>query len=49
MLSRHVFVAIRYSHERSELRCSKLGSARQARMSASCSASSASWTEPSMR
>ena len=44
-----MFVAIVYSHERSELRPSNFASARQARSSASCSASSASWTEPSIR
>jgi hypothetical protein len=44
-----VFVAIVYSHERRELRPSKRPSPRQARSSASCSASSASGTEPSIR
>ena len=42
------FVATRYSHRRSELRPSNLRSPRQARSSASCSASSASWREPSI-
>ena len=46
---RQVFVAIVYSHDRSELRPSNRGSARHARSSASCIASSASWTEPSIR
>ena len=43
------FVATRYSHVRTELRPSKRGSARQARSSASWSASSASSTDPSIR
>jgi hypothetical protein len=47
--SRQVFVAIVYSQERSELRPSKRGSARHARSDASCRASSASCTEPSIR
>ena len=42
-------VAIRYSHERSELRPSKRGRPRHARSRASWRASSASWTEPSIR
>ena len=46
---RHALVAIVYSHERSELRPSKRASARHARSSVSCSASSASWLEPSIR
>jgi hypothetical protein len=46
---RHALVAILYSQERSELRPWKRGRPRQARSSASCSASSASWTEPIIR
>jgi hypothetical protein len=42
-------VAILYSQERSELRRWNPDSPRQARSSASCSASSASATEPSIR
>ena len=47
--SRQALVAIVYSHERSELRRWNRGSARQARSSASCTASSASWTDASIR
>ncbi len=43
------FLAIRYSQERRELRPSKRRRPHQARSRASCSASSASWNEPSMR
>jgi len=46
---RQVFVAIVYSHDLSELRPSKRPSARHARSDTSCIASSASWTEPSIR
>ena len=49
IILRHTFVAMRYSHERSELRPSKPGSPRQARSSVSWTASSASATEPSIR
>jgi hypothetical protein len=49
MTSRQVFVAIVYSQRRSELRPSKPFSERHARSIASCSASSASCTEASMR
>jgi hypothetical protein len=42
-------VAILYSHERSELRPSNFFSPRQARSIAFWIASSASWTEPSIR
>ena len=44
-----VLVAMEYSQERTELRPSNPPSPRQARSSASCSASSASCTEPSIR
>jgi hypothetical protein len=40
-----VFVPIVYSHDLSELRPSNRGRPRHARRSASCRASSASWTE----
>lgn len=48
-MSRHTFVAIRYSHERSEERPSNLSKLRQARTSVSWTASSASKAEPSIR
>jgi len=48
-MSRHTFVAIRYSHERSAARPSKRSSARHARSSVSWTASSASNGEPSIR
>jgi hypothetical protein len=47
-MSKHTFVAIRYSHERNAERPSKRSYARHARMNVSCTASSAS-AEPSMR
>ncbi len=49
MALRQVLVAIRYSQARRELRASNLARPRQARRNASCSASSASCTDPSMR
>jgi hypothetical protein len=47
MSRRQALVLIRYSHDRSELRPS--ASPRQAPSNDSCSASSASWVEPSIR
>ena len=44
-----VLVAMAYSHERTEARPSNRSMPFHARTSASCSASSASWTEPRMR
>jgi hypothetical protein len=46
---RHRLVAIRYSQVRSEARSSKPPRFCQADRSESCSASSASWNDPSMR
>ena len=48
-MSRHTFVAMRYSHDRSDDRPSKLSMLRHARTIVSCTASSASKPEPSMR
>ena len=48
-MSRQTFVAIRYSHERSAARPSNRLSPRQARIIVSCTASSASNGEASMR
>ena len=48
-MSRHTFVAMRYSHDRTDERPSKLAAFRQARTSVSCTASSASNTDPSIR
>jgi hypothetical protein len=48
-MSRQTLVAIRYSHDRSEERPSNLSMAFQARMRVSCTASSASEPEPSIR
>lgn len=48
-MSRQTFVAMRYSHERSEERPSNLSKLRQARTSVSWTASSASKAEPSIR
>jgi hypothetical protein len=48
-MSRHTLVAIRYSHDRSEARPSKRVKPRHARTIVSCTASSASNAEPSMR
>ncbi len=48
-MSRHTLVAIRYSHERSAARPSKRSKPRQARRKVSCTASSASNGEPSIR
>ena len=48
-MSRHTLVAIRYSHERSPDRPSKRSKPRQARSSVSCTASSASNADPSIR
>ena len=48
-MSRHTLVAIRYSQERTLERPSKRSAARQARTIVSCTASSASKPEPSMR
>jgi hypothetical protein len=47
--SRHTFVAIRYSQERSAERPSKSARPRQARTIVSCTASSASKADPSIR
>ena len=47
--SRHTLVAIRYSHDRSEERASNRSAPRQARSIVSCTASSASNAEPSIR
>ncbi len=47
--SRQTFVAMRYSQVRSDARPSKRSRPRQARTMVSCTASSASTTEPSMR
>jgi hypothetical protein len=47
--SRQTFVAIRYSHDRSAERPSKSARPRQARTIVSCTASSASKEEPSIR
>ncbi len=46
---RQAFVAMRYSQLRTEARPSKRSTARQARRSVSCTRSSASSSEPSMR
>lgn len=48
-MSRQTFVAIRYSHERRLDRPSNFSWFRQARTMVSCTASSASKEEPSMR
>jgi hypothetical protein len=48
-MSRHTLVAMRYSHDRSAERPSKPSMAFQARTIVSCTASSASKPEPSMR
>ena len=48
-MSRQTFVAIRYSHDRSEERPSNRSKLRQARTIVSCTASSASNDEPSIR
>lgn len=48
-MSRQTLVAMRYSQERSEERPSNLSKLRQARTSVSCTASSASKAEPSIR
>ena len=48
-MSRHTFVAILYSQERTEDRPSKRSMAFQARSRVSCTASSASEPEPSIR
>ena len=48
-MSRHTLVAMRYSHERTADRPSKPSMPRQARTIVSCTASSASKTEPSIR
>jgi hypothetical protein len=48
-ISRHTLVAIRYSHDRTLERPSKRSPARQARTIVSCTASSASKPEPSIR
>ena len=47
--SKQTFVAIRYNHERTDERPSKRSNARHARTMVSCTASSASKAEPSMR
>jgi hypothetical protein len=47
--SMQTLVAIRYSQDRTLDRPSKPSCERQARTSVSCTASSASWTEPSIR
>ncbi len=48
-MSRHTLVAIRYSHVRSAARPSKPSNFDQARTIVSCTASSASKADPSMR
>ena len=48
-ISRHTLVAIRYSHDRTLERPSNRSPARQARTIVSCTASSASKPEPSIR
>src|SRR5262249_58859546 len=48
-MSRHTLVAMRYSHERNADRPSKRSTPRHARTSVSCTASSASNDEPSIR
>ena len=45
-MSTHTLLAMRYSHDRSDERPSKLSMARQARIIVSCTASSASEPEP---
>jgi hypothetical protein len=47
--SRHAFVAIRYSHARNEERPSKLSRFRHARRNVSCTRSSESSNDPSIR
>ncbi len=49
IIVRHTLVAIRYSHERTDERPSNRSHAFQARTMASCTASSASKDEPSIR
>ena len=49
MALRHLFVAIRYSQVRIEACSLKASSPCHAESSVSCSASSASWTDPSIR
>jgi hypothetical protein len=49
IIVRQTFVAILYSHERTEDRPSNFSYERQARTMVSCTASSASADEPSMR
>jgi hypothetical protein len=49
MESRHTLVAIRYSHERNEERPSNPSAAFQARSIVSCTTSSASKADPSIR
>jgi hypothetical protein len=48
-MSRHTFVAIRYNHDRTAERPSNPSMLRHALTIVSCTASSASKTEPSMR
>jgi hypothetical protein len=48
-MSRQAFVAIRYNHERTDERPSNRSAPRHARNIVSCTASSASNTEPSIR
>ena len=48
-MSKHTLLAMRYSHDRSAERPSNRSKLRQARTSVSCTASSASNAEPSIR